>query len=72
MCAGAGEAKAKGEDFLRKVKASERQALDLEHTLRGVDTPPATGARERVEAAFLSVGKGCTSCHARFRDNRVE
>jgi len=66
------EASAKGEEFLRQVGESERQAAELQRNLRGLDTAHSTGIRERAEAAFMGVGKGCTSCHARFRDNRAE
>jgi protein tyrosine phosphatase (PTP) superfamily phosphohydrolase (DUF442 family) len=60
------ETKDRGEPFVRAMDAAERQAAGLEAALRSSGS--TTEGRREVEAVFLAVGKGCTSCHARFRD----
>jgi protein tyrosine phosphatase (PTP) superfamily phosphohydrolase (DUF442 family) len=63
------EAKARGEDFLRSVDASERLATALESSLRRLQNRPGAESRSHADATFAAVGKACTSCHARYRDN---
>ena len=62
------EARAAGGDFLRDLQASERAATDLERALR--DPAGTPEIRSRAGAALRELGHGCTSCHARSRDNR--
>jgi protein tyrosine phosphatase (PTP) superfamily phosphohydrolase (DUF442 family) len=63
------DAKRRGDAFLAAAGAAERNAASLEAALRAFGKEPTAEARKSVESAFLAVGKGCTSCHARHRDN---
>jgi hypothetical protein len=63
------EAKARGEDFIRSVDASEQLATALESSLRQLRNGPTAESRTQADATFNALGKACTSCHARFRDN---
>jgi protein tyrosine phosphatase (PTP) superfamily phosphohydrolase (DUF442 family) len=63
------EVKNKGKDFSRKAEASERQATALERALRELGKAPTAEVRTMAEEAFRAVGQGCTTCHARYRDN---
>src|SRR5262249_46034776 len=63
------EARAKGEDFVRKLDAAEKQAATLGRALRGFAERPEEASRRASEGAFLGLSKGCTGCHARYRDN---
>lgn len=62
-----GEAK---EDAMTSLmEESARLARTLESSLRRLDEAPAESSRKDAEAAFAAVGKACTRCHARHRDN---
>src|SRR5262249_51586642 len=63
------EAKARGKDFIRSVDASEQLATALISSLRQLRNGPTPESRTRADAAFAALGKACTSCHARYRDN---
>ncbi|MDB5352069.1 MAG: hypothetical protein JWN86_3316 [Planctomycetota bacterium] len=63
------EVRAKGEDFSRKLGAVERQAADLQEALRGYAKVPSSESRKGLEAAFIAVGRSCSGCHARYRNN---
>jgi protein tyrosine phosphatase (PTP) superfamily phosphohydrolase (DUF442 family) len=63
------EVRDRGEDFARKLEAAESQAASLRHALRTLVERPDEPSRRAAEAAFLAVSKGCTGCHARYRDN---
>jgi hypothetical protein len=64
------EVKAKGESFARSLVAATRDAMSLEAALREFSSSPGPTALERTKASFARVSQDCTSCHARFRDNR--
>jgi len=62
--------KAKGESFARLLATAERDASSLESALREFSASPAPTALEKTTASFARVSQDCTTCHARFRDNR--
>jgi protein tyrosine phosphatase (PTP) superfamily phosphohydrolase (DUF442 family) len=64
------EVKAKGETFARLLGTAERDATSLEEALRESSTSPGPTALEKTKESFARVGQDCTTCHARFRDNR--
>lgn len=61
------EARAQGPDFLDRVAESARLAGGLETVLRSA-SKDSTAMRPEAEAAFEAVGRSCTSCHKRHRD----
>jgi protein tyrosine phosphatase (PTP) superfamily phosphohydrolase (DUF442 family) len=63
------EVRAKGEDFLQKMEAAERQATSFQEALREYGKAPLPYSRKGLEAAFVAVGKSCSGCHGRYRDN---
>jgi hypothetical protein len=63
------ETKGRGRAFLAAAEAAERDATSLEAALRAGGKGPAAETRKAAESAFVAVGKSCTSCHARHRDN---
>jgi hypothetical protein len=65
-----GESKTRGDGFLRGLEESERRARGLRDALRDFDRKPTPESRVRTEDAFRGVAQRCTTCHARFRDNR--
>jgi protein tyrosine phosphatase (PTP) superfamily phosphohydrolase (DUF442 family) len=64
------EVKEKGETFARMLGTAERDARSLEEALRGFPSSPGPFALEKTKASFARVSQDCTTCHARFRDNR--
>jgi hypothetical protein len=64
------ESKAKGEPFVRSLATAARDATSLEAALREFSTSPRSEALETTKASFVRVSQDCTTCHARFRDNR--
>ncbi|MBX6311951.1 MAG: hypothetical protein IRY99_03375 [Isosphaeraceae bacterium] len=63
------EARARGREFLAAAEAAEGQAAGLEDALRSFAKGPTPETRKQAESAFLAVGKTCTTCHGRYRDN---
>ncbi|MFO0907090.1 MAG: hypothetical protein U0794_01770 [Isosphaeraceae bacterium] len=63
------EVKERGRDFVAALEAAERDAAQLETALRTLGKGPTPDARKAADAAFAAVGKRCTGCHARHRDN---
>ncbi len=59
------EARSRGDAFLQGLADAERKADALHASLK----TRALGSREKIEAAFTTVEKSCTTCHARHRDN---
>jgi protein tyrosine phosphatase (PTP) superfamily phosphohydrolase (DUF442 family) len=64
------EVKAKGESFARLLATAERDATSLEAALREFSSNPGPADLEKTRASFARVSQDCTTCHARFRDNR--
>jgi hypothetical protein len=64
------EVKQKREPFARMLGTAERDAKSLEEALRKFTTSPGPTALGKTKASFARVGQDCTTCHARFRDNR--
>jgi hypothetical protein len=58
-----------GKEFLAAAGAADRHASSLEDALRASGKGPDPEARRKVESELLAVGKSCTTCHARYRDN---
>jgi protein tyrosine phosphatase (PTP) superfamily phosphohydrolase (DUF442 family) len=61
------ESEGRGEAFLDRLGAAERNALSLRDALR----PPPDGEpidREAASAAFKAAGADCKACHVTFRD----
>jgi hypothetical protein len=63
------QTRAKGEDFFRRMEAIERQVTKLPGALRGIGRDISPESRKELEGLFVAVGKSCSSCHARYRDN---
>ena len=64
------EAEAKGDKFTQLMRDSERAASALEDALREFRGNASLNNKEMVESAFARAGQSCTTCHARFRDER--
>src|SRR5262249_18036126 len=63
-------ARGKAADFVSRAEAAARGASDFEGGLGQYGTAAAEATRKKVEDAFVAVGKNCTACHVRHRDNR--
>lgn len=63
------DARSRGADFTRRLDDAARDAAALQEAARAAGKTPSPRAREGLEAAFGAVGKTCTACHARHRDN---
>lgn len=65
------QAKARGAEFLDRVRNAEQQASILETALRAFAQEQPSPARflAEVDKAFTAVGRSCTGCHSVYRDN---
>lgn len=62
------EAKDRGADFLGRLEAAERHAIDLRDALRDLADGATPERRAAASAAFEAAGRDCTSCHEQFRN----
>jgi protein tyrosine phosphatase (PTP) superfamily phosphohydrolase (DUF442 family) len=64
------ETKERGELFLTTMGMAETNSAKLEKALRTLAQGTTDDSKKVAEAAFQSVAKVCTTCHASYRDNR--
>jgi protein tyrosine phosphatase (PTP) superfamily phosphohydrolase (DUF442 family) len=62
------EARDRGKNFLRDLSEATARADDLNGSLKRHAARPTPESLRGLEAAFASVGKDCTRCHSRYRD----
>lgn len=60
--------KVKGADFMRKLEEADRLATNLRDKFNAGD-PITPESRKELETVFGAVGKSCSGCHARYRDD---
>ena len=62
------ESKDRGAEFLGRLEAAERHAMDLRDALRDPSDGSTPERRDAASAAFEAAGRDCTGCHVQFRN----
>jgi uncharacterized protein YdaT len=57
----------RGEDFLKRFKDAEVEAMELENSFRRFQLDPTQKNRVQVEKNFETVRKTCSTCHQTYR-----
>ncbi|WP_435008440.1 hypothetical protein P12x_005651 [Tundrisphaera lichenicola] len=63
------DAKGRGADLIRQAEASASLAAELRSAFRAIGEVPSDESRKRAEMAYDAVGRACTSCHVRHRND---
>lgn len=64
------EAKARGEDFERRLRDAEKASRALEAALRRFEKDRSSVARDELDVAYQAAAKSCTSCHEAYRNRK--
>lgn len=62
--------KSRNPDFTDRAESTAKLAGEFEAALRRYVEAPTEAARKKIDETFIAVGKSCTACHARHRDDK--